>query len=145
VKVSVNGLYAGATRAADARPDISAAFPLAGPNHGFTTTVPAPAGANQVCVDAVPIGPGSYTRIGCQTVQLGAVPIAPPALIAGAGLWSLPTGPAGTQGIRLFAADGPRPGYARSLATTDAWVYRLPFGHRAGRAAHRYRAAGTAH
>jgi hypothetical protein len=55
-----------------ARPDVRAAFPWAGPNSGFTGTVPAAgAGVNKVCAYAIAVHPpGSNPLIGCRTVTV---------------------------------------------------------------------------
>ena len=62
----------GATRTAGARPDVAAAFSWAGPNTGFTATVPAAgAGTNRVCayaINAVP--PSTNPLIGCLDVRV---------------------------------------------------------------------------
>jgi len=51
------------------RPDVAAAFPGYGELHGFTATLPAAAGAVNVCVYAIETkGAGSHQLLGCRTV-----------------------------------------------------------------------------
>ena len=52
------------------RPDVGAALPGYGPNHGFRDTLPAAAGSRRVCVTAANVGPGSHTSLGCRTVTV---------------------------------------------------------------------------
>jgi len=59
------------------RPDLAAAFPGYGTNHGFSTTVAATPGPHQVCVHAINTGRGGNTLISCRQVN---VPAAAPAI-----------------------------------------------------------------
>lgn len=52
------------------RPDIGAAFPAYGPNHGFTLSIAAPPGRQQVCLFAVNTGAGTTTTLGCPVVTV---------------------------------------------------------------------------
>lgn len=51
------------------RPDVGAIFGK-GDNHGYTTTMPATAGAHGVCVWAINPTPGDNTLLGCRTVTV---------------------------------------------------------------------------
>jgi hypothetical protein len=51
--VAVDGVAQGVVPAAAARPDVAAAFPAAGPSHGFSASVPAGPGSHSVCVSAL--------------------------------------------------------------------------------------------
>ena len=53
-----------------ARADVGAAFPAAGPNHGFSAVLPASAGSHQVCATASNVGPGAHQPLGCRTVRV---------------------------------------------------------------------------
>jgi hypothetical protein len=53
VRVLVDGVERGVLAADQARPDIGAAYPAAGPAHGFGTTLTASAGQHEVCVSAL--------------------------------------------------------------------------------------------
>jgi hypothetical protein len=53
-----------------ARPDVGAAYPAAGPAHGFDGVVAGPSGSRRVCATASNVGPGSHTSLGCRTVTL---------------------------------------------------------------------------
>jgi hypothetical protein len=55
-------LYANASR-----PDVAAAYPGSGPEHGFTALLTAPAGSHTVCVTASNVGPGAHRSLGCWT------------------------------------------------------------------------------
>ena len=52
------------------RPDVGAAYPGYGDNHGIQRTVPVAAGAHEICVYAINVGVGSNTSFGCRTVQV---------------------------------------------------------------------------
>lgn len=53
------------------RPDVAAAFPGYGPNHGFSFTVPASPGAHTVCAYGInSVGTGSNVALACQSVFL---------------------------------------------------------------------------
>ena len=56
------------------RPDIGAQFPLYGPPHGFTTTIPASPGPHTVCAFGINVGFGSNSILNCKpiVVQTGA-------------------------------------------------------------------------
>jgi hypothetical protein len=63
------------------RPDVGAAYPLYGSNHGFDTTIPAGNGVHTVCAYGINTGPGvndssgdSNTDLGCKTVTVQADP-----------------------------------------------------------------------
>ena len=54
------------------RADIAAAYPGAGPYHGFAFPVPARSGRQTVCVDALGVGAGARTTsLGCTSVRVG--------------------------------------------------------------------------
>ncbi len=52
------------------RPDVGAAYPGFGDNHGIGRTVPLDAGTHEICVYAINVGVGSNTSFGCRTVQV---------------------------------------------------------------------------
>jgi hypothetical protein len=68
----VDGRLAGTLAAGQARPDVGAAFPAAGPNHGYTAYLTPPAGQHRVCAYALNDGAGGSPGIGCGTVDAGA-------------------------------------------------------------------------
>jgi hypothetical protein len=55
-------------RANDARPDVAAAHPGYGPNHGIRRTIEVVGGDHRVCVTARNIGEGADTDFGCVTI-----------------------------------------------------------------------------
>jgi GH25 family lysozyme M1 (1,4-beta-N-acetylmuramidase) len=68
VHVYVNGVLTTLT-AGVSRPDVGAAFPAFGPNHGFDQVIAAGAGPKQVCVWAVNVGVGLGNQpLGCRSV-----------------------------------------------------------------------------
>ena len=72
VYVYVDNRTAGAASAYLNRPDIGAAYPAYGPNHGYDTTVFAGAGEHTVCVVAVNTGPpGFNSQLGCGRAIVG--------------------------------------------------------------------------
>jgi hypothetical protein len=72
VHVYVNGGWGGAVVAGGSRPDISAAFPGAGPNHGFSWSLQVGApGDYQVCIYAINKNAGTTNpQLGCGTVTV---------------------------------------------------------------------------
>lgn len=70
VHVYVNGVGA-VLMASRSRPDVKAAYPSAGANHGFDDRVPvSTGGSGDVCVYAVNVARGANVLLGCQTVPL---------------------------------------------------------------------------
>lgn len=53
------------------RPDVGAAFPGFGDNHGFKAVIPAPGGIHNVCAFAINVAAGTgHTWLGCKNVTL---------------------------------------------------------------------------
>jgi hypothetical protein len=73
VHVYVDGAWAAQAVADRSRPDVAAAIPGMGPNHGFDVTVAAGPGTHTVCVYAINAGPvgNSNPSIGCRSVRVG--------------------------------------------------------------------------
>ena len=53
-----------------ARPDVGRVYASAGPNHGFTMTMPATPGAHTVCLYAINTGPGTSSQLSCHAVNV---------------------------------------------------------------------------
>ena len=71
VHIYVNGRWGGEVRADVPRPDLGGAFPVSGPNHGFTATLDLGVGTHQVCAYAInPIAGGRSPEVGCRTVTV---------------------------------------------------------------------------
>jgi hypothetical protein len=70
VHVYVDGQFRGEFTADLARPDIGAAVPAYGPEHGFNATVAAGSGAHQVCVYVINVGWGGNQLISCRGVNV---------------------------------------------------------------------------
>jgi hypothetical protein len=74
-------VYAGASGVAGtaemSRSDVAAAYPGYGPNHGFSLTVPASPGMNNVCVYGIDVvAPGANKQIACkQLVGMSGAPV----------------------------------------------------------------------
>ena len=71
LRVTVDGVQVYTGTAALARPDIVAAHPGFGADHGFDITLPVAAGDRRICVEVVHDG-GARTSVGCRTVTVGA-------------------------------------------------------------------------
>lgn len=69
VEVAVDGRVQAVPADAD-RPDVGAAYPAAGPLHGFSTTATVDPGTHTVCVDALDPTTALRTKLGCRTVTL---------------------------------------------------------------------------
>lgn len=52
------------------RPDVGAAFPASGPDHGFQGDIEADFGWHTVCITASNVGPGQHTSLGCRTAYV---------------------------------------------------------------------------
>ena len=70
VQMYIDGRTNALTWANQARPDVAAVYPTAGPNHGFTLTMPATPGAHTVCLYAINTGPGISRPLGCRAVNV---------------------------------------------------------------------------
>jgi hypothetical protein len=67
----LDGRYYGQTAASTPRPDVGAAFPGAGPDHGYTGYFILPAGRHTVCTYAINSGPGTVNpMLGCRTITV---------------------------------------------------------------------------
>jgi hypothetical protein len=70
VQMYVDGRANAVTWASRPRPDIAAAYPSAGPNHGFTLTMRTTPGLHRVCLFAINTGPGTSRQISCHTANV---------------------------------------------------------------------------
>jgi len=71
VDVWVDGAFTAKALANVNRPDVAAAHPAYGPDHGFGATIPLPAGSHDVCVYALNTGSGTSNKaLGCKTVSV---------------------------------------------------------------------------
>jgi beta-lactamase class A len=52
------------------RPDVGAAYPAYGPNHGYTMTMSTTPGPHTVCLFAINTGPGASKLLGCRAVAV---------------------------------------------------------------------------
>jgi hypothetical protein len=52
------------------RPDVGAAYPAYGPNHGYNLTMATTAGPHTVCLYGINTGPGASTQLGCRAVTV---------------------------------------------------------------------------
>lgn len=67
---SDNGKYVITWIASQSRPDVGASLPAYGPNHGFLYDLTLPDGPHTICVNAVNVGAGADTQLGCKSVTL---------------------------------------------------------------------------
>lgn len=70
VHVWVDGQPKVALRADRSRPDVGAAMPRYGANHGYRGTLTLPHGAHTVCTYGIDVGPGTNTALGCRTISV---------------------------------------------------------------------------
>ncbi|MEZ5322052.1 MAG: peptidoglycan recognition protein [Microthrixaceae bacterium] len=109
VHVSVNGrrVVTGAV-AAESRPDVAAVNPGAGDAHGFKVWFALDAGPNRVCVDAVNVGAGTDTSLGCRDVPYDPNPLGGTDAVSRRGSqvqldgWALDRDTSGGIGVLLF-------------------------------------------
>ncbi|MBL7487172.1 SGNH/GDSL hydrolase family protein [Frankia sp. AgB1.9] len=76
VHTYIGGTLLGAMNAGRSRPDIGAAYPQYGPNHGFDGQLPwGTSGTQTVCVYGINVGAGSGNpSVGCKTINFSHVP-----------------------------------------------------------------------
>jgi hypothetical protein len=72
MRVDVDGVSVVTVPANVSRPDVGAANPPFGPDHGYDAVVPVPLGTHNFCVRAVNVGPGSDSQFACGTVSRSA-------------------------------------------------------------------------
>jgi SpoIID/LytB domain protein len=71
VHIYVDGVLTTLGPAQDSRPDVAAAFPSFGPDHGFFVAVPAKSGKHQVCAFAInSLAGGNNPLLGCVPVTV---------------------------------------------------------------------------
>jgi SpoIID/LytB domain protein len=76
IHVYVNGGWGGSYRADASRPDVEAAYPGFGANHGFNIYLALPLGTQTVCAYAINVGAGdTNTPLGCRTISISGNPI----------------------------------------------------------------------
>ncbi|WP_345801862.1 hypothetical protein AAIB33_01800 [Microbacterium sp. AZCO] len=73
VRLSVNNAAPTEVTADLSRPDVGAAYPSSGSNHGFVVPLTLPAGNSTVCITAVNNGAGGDSQLGCRSVSVAAV------------------------------------------------------------------------
>jgi subtilisin family serine protease len=72
VHLYVDGAFAGTASARGRRPDVGAAFPGYGDEHGFDTVIAAAGGRRTVCAYGIDLGPGQgNVLLGCTTLTSG--------------------------------------------------------------------------
>jgi hypothetical protein len=75
IHVYVDGVARAVITADSSRPDVAAAHPAFGPNHGFDgADLQLANGAHRICVYAINQGPGGNTTLGCRTVTTNGNP-----------------------------------------------------------------------
>ena len=70
VQMYIDGRTNALTWANKPRPDIAAAYPTAGPNHGFTLTMTTTPGRHTVCLYAINTGPGTSKQLSCHITNV---------------------------------------------------------------------------
>ena len=58
------------TSANQPRPDVGAAYPTAGANHGYSLTMQTTPGPHTVCLYAINTGPGTSRQLGCRAINV---------------------------------------------------------------------------
>jgi hypothetical protein len=70
----LDGAPTGPLSADRSRPDVAAAYPGFGPNHGFDGVIPVSHGLHSFCLVGFNTGPGADTQFGCGTISRSAGP-----------------------------------------------------------------------
>ena len=124
VHVWVDGTFAGEHVADEARPDVAAAFPDLGVDHGYRVSLVHQAtGTHEVCVYGINVGGGdANVRLGCQTVAVATNPFGSldrvtvdPLLRATVQGWAIDPDTTGPVALHVYV-DGAKVG----TATADA-------------------------
>ena len=68
VQMYIDGRANALTWANQPRPDVGAAYPSYGPNHGYNLTMATTPGPHTVCLYGINTGPGASTQLGCRAV-----------------------------------------------------------------------------
>ncbi|MHB1472340.1 MAG: DUF1906 domain-containing protein, partial [Dermatophilaceae bacterium] len=134
VQMYVDGRANALTWADQPRPDVAAAYPAAGPNHGYTLTMAATPGPHSVCLYAINTGPGTSRPLGCRTVtaassdpfgQIDAVTTGPSTVTAAG--WAIDPDTSAPTLVQMYVdgranaltwADQPRPDVAAAYPAT---------------------------
>ena len=74
VQMYIDGRANALTWATGPRPDVGAALPAYGPNHGYTLTMATTPGTHTVCLYGINTGPGTSTQFGCRAVTVSSNP-----------------------------------------------------------------------
>lgn len=150
VHVYVDGKATRSVSANELRPDVERSAPgVAGPAHGFRSTVPASLGRHEVCIYGINVGAGSNTKIGCSTVvvangaplgSLDVVRAVNPDSFSVRG-WALDPDTAASinvhvyvdgRAVRSVRADAPRPDVGRIYGLGDDHGFSATIGMNAG-------------
>jgi hypothetical protein len=75
VRAYIDGRHAADGWANLARPDIAVKYPDAGPNHGYSFTLPMDQGSHTVCTYASNYGAGASAQLGCQAITVQNNPV----------------------------------------------------------------------
>lgn len=94
IALVVDGVWIETITAGGSRPDVEAAHPGWGPDHGFDKVAWAPGGVHNVCLVALNLGPGTDTVLGCRWLQV--LPPGPP--IGNIDAWATEPGAAAIAG-----------------------------------------------
>ena len=70
VQMYIDGHANALTWANMPRPDVGAAYPKAGPDHGYTLTIQTTPGTHRLCLYAINTGPGISRGLGCRAVTV---------------------------------------------------------------------------
>ncbi|HTZ45543.1 MAG TPA: hypothetical protein VMB79_16915, partial [Jatrophihabitans sp.] len=75
VRAYVDGKHAADLWASGSRPDLVSHYPTAGPNHGYSFTLPVTGGTHRICTYVSNVGPGTSQLLGCDTVSVVDSPV----------------------------------------------------------------------
>jgi hypothetical protein len=109
----VDGRFATSVLASDRRPDVGAAYPSSGPDHGYGAVIPSAPGPHVVCVYGINAGPGSgNSLLACRTVTVPATqPFGDLDILAAepggnyVGGWTIDPDVASPIAVRVYADD----------------------------------------
>lgn len=133
IKVSVDGAVASTTSAAQSRPDVRAAYPTWGSARGFLVDLAVGGGTHTVCADAVSIGRGAGTSLGCRSVtvprtafgSVDQIRTSPPAVLRG---WAIDPKTATPISVHLYVNGGWGGAHLANVARPDVQSAYPAFG-----------------
>ncbi len=145
VHIYVNGALARVVNAKDSRPDVGAAFPIYGDNHGFATSVDVAAAGNTVCAYGInihPSDPAGNVLLGCRVVDVPVNPFGSLDSVSGNGPgklsvsgWAIDPDTDSPIDVHVYVDGAPRMALSAGLSRPDVGLTYSAYSNNHGYAA----------